>query len=152
MCGRPKSSPCMFFSWWIRSWETHRSRLVDSVSLPVEFRSPLGPTILPPIFLYEPPNSIHCFAVGVCICLSQLVSGASQWTTCFVCKHNRVSLVLLGIGVWTWMGFKFGQLLFGHSSASFPMLEFLVDKINFGLKVLWVGWCPYHSTGVPVWL
>ena len=29
---------------------------------------------------------------------------------------------------------------------------FLVDRMNFGEKVLWVDWCPYHSTGVPDWL
>ena len=28
----------------------------------------------------------------------------------------------------------------------------LVGRINFRLKVLWVGWCLYCSTGVPVWL
>jgi hypothetical protein len=29
---------------------------------------------------------------------------------------------------------------------------FLVDRINFGLKVLWVGWSPFSFTGVPSWL
>jgi hypothetical protein len=26
--------------------------------------------------------------------------------------------------------------------------DFLIDKTNFGSKVLAVGWCPYLSTGV----
>jgi hypothetical protein len=30
-----------------------------------------------------------------------------------------------------------------------PVPTFLVGRINFGLKVLWVGWCPYQSIGVP---
>jgi hypothetical protein len=33
-----------------------------------------------------------------------------------------------------------------------PIPAFLVDRINFGLKVLWVGWFPYHSIGTPAWL
>jgi hypothetical protein len=32
------------------------------------------------------------------------------------------------------------------------MPAFLVDRINFVLKVLWVGWCLYLSTMVPEWL
>jgi hypothetical protein len=28
----------------------------------------------------------------------------------------------------------------------------LVNRINLELKVLWVGWCLYHFTGVPVWM
>ena len=26
---------------------------------------------------------------------------------------------------------------------------FLIGRINLGLKLLWVDWCPYHCTGVP---
>ena len=29
-----------------------------------------------------------------------------------------------------------------------PTSAFLVDRINFGLKVLWVDWCPYQSNVV----
>jgi hypothetical protein len=48
------------------------------------------------------------------------------------------------------MGLKLGQLLFGYSlvSALSAMPAFLVDRIIFGLKVLWVGCCPYCSSGV----
>jgi hypothetical protein len=37
-------------------------------------------------------------------------------------------------------------------SAPSPMPAFLVDRMVLGLKVLWVGWCLYHSTRVPAWL
>ncbi|EDL00034.1 mCG141415 [Mus musculus] len=39
-------------------------------------------------------------------------------------------------------------------SVSAPSLipAFIVDRINFGLKVLWVGWCSYCPTVVPAWL
>ena len=49
------------------------------------------------------------------------------------------------------MGLKLGWLLVGQSLSlcSSPVPIFLVDRINFGLKFLWVGWCLYCSTGVP---
>jgi hypothetical protein len=69
-------------------------------------------------------------------------------------KHNRVSLRVSGIGAFCGMGLKLGQLLVGHSLSlcSIPVSAFLVDRINFGLKVLWVGWYIYSSIGVPAWL
>ena len=49
------------------------------------------------------------------------------------------------------MGLKLDQLLVGHSFSlcSIFVPAFLVDRTNFGLKVLWVGCCPYLSTGSP---
>jgi hypothetical protein len=57
------------------------SRLVGSVCLSVEFLSPLGPAVLPPFLPEESPSSIHCMAMGVCVCLSQMLDEASQRTT-----------------------------------------------------------------------
>jgi hypothetical protein len=37
--GRPTSSLCMFLCWWFRPWEPQKSRIVDTVGLPVEFLS-----------------------------------------------------------------------------------------------------------------
>jgi hypothetical protein len=37
-------------------------------------------------------------------------------------------------------------------SAYSSIPELLIDRINFRLRVLWVGWCFYHFTGVPAWL
>jgi hypothetical protein len=47
------------------------------------------------------------------------------------------------------MGFKLGQPLVGHSLkfCSIYIPAHLVGRINFGLKVLWVGWSPPPSTG-----
>ena len=44
---------------------------------------------------------------------------------------------------------KLCQLLVGHflSLCSILVSLFLVDRMNFGLKVLWMGLCPYPSTG-----
>ena len=82
-------------------------------------------------------------AVGVCICLSQLLGGASQRTAMLdsYCKHNRLSLVVSGMGaamgwVSSWAGYWLAIL---SVSAPFPVPEFLVERINFGSKILWVG-------------
>ena len=47
-----------------------------------------------------------------------------------------------------------GWLLLGHflslCSTSVPVL--FAVRINYGLKVLWVGCCSNHSAGIPTWL
>ena len=70
-----------------------------------------------------------------------------------VCKHNRVSLIVLGNGACPWDRCQVGPVIsnFLISDPS-PMPAFLVHRINFELKVLWVGWYLYCSTGVPAWL
>ena len=55
-------------------------RLVDSVDLPVESLFPLGRSILPATLPQDSPSSVQCLAVGLCICFSQLLDGASQRT------------------------------------------------------------------------
>ena len=52
------------------------------------------------------------------------------------------------------MGLKMYQLLVGHSFSliSIFVCVFLLDRTNFGSKVLLVGWCTHISTGDPVWL
>ena len=49
---------------------------------------------------------------------------------------------------------KLGQLLWGHflSLCCIFVPAFLVNRTNFGSKVLWVGWHPYHSTLGTAWL
>jgi hypothetical protein len=47
------------------------------------------------------------------------------------------------------MGLKLGWLSVGLSLLHPPIPAFLIDRINFGLKVLWVGLYAYPSTGVP---
>ena len=46
---RPMTTLYMFFDWWFKVWEPKGYRSVDSVFLPVEFLSPSGASILPPI-------------------------------------------------------------------------------------------------------
>ena len=49
----------------------------------------------------------------------------------------------------SWAGY---WLVILSVSAPYPVPTFLVDRINFGLNVLWVGWCPYQYFGIPAWL
>ena len=44
----------------------------------------------------------------------------------------------------SWAGY---WLTIPLGSALSPVPALLVDRINFGLKMLWVGWCLYNSTG-----
>jgi uncharacterized membrane protein (DUF106 family) len=72
-----------------------------------------------------------------------------------VCKHDRVSLIVLVIGACPWDGSQVGLVIgWPFPQSLLPPLSpaFLVDRIDFGLKVLWVGWYLYCSTGVPAWL
>jgi hypothetical protein len=59
-----------------------------------------------------------------------------------VCKHNTVLLIVPGIGAYRWDGFQvrlvIGWLAFPSVSALSPVIPFLIDRINLGLKVLWV--------------
>jgi hypothetical protein len=62
---RPRSSLCMLFGCSFSLRMLQQSRLVDAAGLPVEFLSPSGPRILPPILPQDSPSSIHCLVVGV---------------------------------------------------------------------------------------
>ena len=80
--GKPKSRLCMFSSWWFRLQESQKSRLVDSVRLPVEFLSPYPPRNSNPSSYssIRVPKLHPCLAVGLFICLSKLLVVASQRT------------------------------------------------------------------------
>jgi hypothetical protein len=60
---------------WV-SWMSKGSRLFDSVDLPVEFLSSLGPSILPLTLPQDLPCSIKYLGMDLCI----YFSGASQRT------------------------------------------------------------------------
>jgi hypothetical protein len=55
--GKPRSSPCMLFGWWFSLWEPQGSRLVESVSLSVEFLSSPGPPV-PPEPFHKSPHAL----------------------------------------------------------------------------------------------
>jgi hypothetical protein len=64
-----------------------------------------------------------------------------------VCNYNKVSLIVPGIDACPWDGSQVG-LVSGWAFPQFlfyppfhPVLVFPVDRINFGLNVLGVGWC-----------
>ena len=49
----------------------------------------------------------------------------------------------------SWAGYWLAIL---SVSALSPVLPLLVDRINLGLKVLWVGWQLYQSNAISAWL
>jgi hypothetical protein len=112
--------------------------------------TPSGPTIFPPILSWE---SQVPSTVWLCVSVSVWIScwmGPLRRQLAPVCTYYKVSLMVLGISacLWdrsSWVGY---WLVIPSVFASSPMPSFLVDKINFGLKVLWVSWCLYCSTGV----
>ena len=61
--------------------------------------------------------------------------------------HKKCQGLVLAHG----MGLLLGQLLLAIPSvfASTLVPAFVVDRIIWGLKVLWQGCCPYNSTGFP---
>ena len=65
-----------------------------------------------------------------------------------------VSLIVSVLVLAHEMALKLDQSVVGHSiSLCYIFVSvLLVGRINFGLKVIWVGWCPYPSTGSPAWL
>ena len=56
-----------------------------------------------------------------------------------------------GISVCPWDGSQVGAVI-GWPSVSLCSVfvpTLLIDQIDFGLTVLWLGWCPYPFTEVP---
>lgn len=49
------------------------------------------------------------------------------------------------------VGLKLGGYRLTIASVSSSIPTILLDRTCFGLKMLWVGWCPYFSTVVPAW-
>ena len=96
----------------------------------------------------------------VCGCLHLSESGA-RWNLSEACHAGLLSTwiqnIINSVRDWYlsmgWVSIWAGYwLVIPSVSASYPVPAFLVDRIKFGLKVLWVGWCPYSSPGVPAWL
>jgi hypothetical protein len=110
----------------------------------------------PSVFPERSPTFVQCVAVGICICISQLLGRASQRTTMLapVCKHNITSVIMLGFGACPWDGFQVGWLLVSHSLSlcSIFVPAFLSDRTNFGLKVCRRVGSLISPLGGPVWL
>jgi hypothetical protein len=116
------------------SWQ--ESKLVDSVSLPVEFLSPSGPSILPPTL----PLSL-CASSSVWLWPVYLFKSGVGWSlskeSCQtpVCKHNRVSLIMSGIGACLWNGSQVEQVHpLNLCSIPCPWISYRQDK--FGVESL----------------
>ena len=60
---------------------------------------------------------------------------------------NTVSFIVSRIGPCPWNGSHFGSVIGWIGSILVSVL--IEGRTSFGAKVLWVGWCPYPSTGSP---
>jgi hypothetical protein len=71
---------CVFFGWWFNLLWDPRVQVSwlcwSSCGVHIPFRM----AILSPILPLESPGSIQCLAVGVYICVSQLLGGVFQRT------------------------------------------------------------------------
>jgi hypothetical protein len=93
----------------------HVFRLVDSVCL-------LVLTLIPPVclflsltLLWESRISDWCLAVGLCNCFHQLLDEASQeavmLSSCLQTSDRRVSLIVSGVGFFSWDMFQVGPVI-----------------------------------------
>ena len=92
--GRPSSSPRMFFGCWFSLWKPPGFRLVDSVSLLVEFLSPrvINHSSYASIIVLKLHPEL---ALGVCFWVSCCVDSlrGQQYQTP-IYKHKRISLIV----------------------------------------------------------
>jgi hypothetical protein len=112
------------------------------------FLSPTRPEILPPIPPKDFPSSIHCLVVGVFICLSHMLGGASQRTDMLdSCLH--VLLIVSGIGAFPWDGSQFRPVIGWPFSQSllYPMPVFPVEQDTFLVSSFVCSWYLYLSLG-----
>jgi hypothetical protein len=105
--GRPRSSLCMFFAWWLRLWEPQESRLVDS------WYSYLLQGLQSFLLLFHKSPQAP---LTVWLWMS-----VSVWVSCWVeplrgqhatvCNNKRVSLIVLGTGACPWDGTQVGPVI-----------------------------------------
>ena len=100
------------------------------------------------------PKSHLLFCYG-CLPLSESTAGrnlSEESHAGLPSASLTVSLIVSGIGVSPWGTLSWPGYWLAILSVSFPspIPVFLVDKINLGSKVLWVGWCLYCSMKAPL--
>ena len=102
---------------------------------------------LPDLHLLFGCESLHLFPLVV----EWILSDDSY---VLVYKHNRVPLIVLGIGSCPWGGSQFRAVIGWPSPhlCSIFVSAHLIGRTHFILKVLWTGGYPYVSTGNQAWL
>jgi hypothetical protein len=130
----------------------------------VEFLSPSGHQSSPQFFISLPPtipktNEVtltdsQCLSVGLCIWLNQLLGGASHRTAMLESCWKHDSIVNSVRLVFAHGMCLLYRLLLDLSLSLFSILHPCIScrQNKFWAKILWVGWCPYRSTGVSAWL
>ena len=119
----------------------------------MEFLSPSGPSIFSLSHFHKSPSSVHCLAVGLCICCSQLLGGVSQRTvmlgSCLQAQQSIINSVrdwCLPMGwVSSWAGH---WLAIPSASAPFLSLHFLLTGKIWGKKFCGCIGVPIPPLGV----
>jgi hypothetical protein len=150
--GKTRSSPCMLSGWWFSLWEYPRVQVSwfcwSSCGDPIPLRflnpSPNSSIRFPEVHLMFDYESLHLF---------QSIAGWSlsedSYARVLYASITQYYRQCLGLVLVHGMDLKLGQSLVGHSLnlCSILISVLLVGRTNLGMKVLWVGWCPYASTG-----
>jgi hypothetical protein len=146
VCVCTRSSLYMFFGWWVSLWEPPRIQVSwlfwSSCGTPIPFRA-LNPS---PNSYIRVPKLHPMFGCGS-LCLSE---SAARWN---LSEDSHARLLSVSITELV-LAHGMGLILVSHFLHFFSIFvpAFLVDRKQFGSKVVWVGWCSYPSTGVPAWL
>jgi hypothetical protein len=142
MCRGFWSSPCMLFGWWLSLWElpgVHVSwHYCSSYGVATPFSS-FSPSSNSPI---GAPTFAQWLAVGICICLSQLLAQ-------YIISNSTRDIVPDSK-----MGLKMSLPLVGHSFSlcSIFVPAFLLEQEKFWFKSFVGGWCCQPSNVDPLWL
>lgn len=120
------------------------------VSIPFGFLNPsLNSSIkLPELNIMFGCRSLHLFLSAIKWSLSE-----DSYVRLMPVRIT-VALIVSGLIIARGMALNLDQSVVGHSLILCDIFvpAFPVGRINFGLKVVWVGWSPYSSTGSPAWL
>jgi hypothetical protein len=140
----PRSSLCMFLGWWFRLLAPQISWLCwASCIAPIHFgdHNPSSSSFI------KLPKLCSLFD---CFCLGQLLGGVFQKTTCSYLQTQQsiissVKNLCLPMGCSSWASYWLdNSSIFAPS----PVATLFVDRINLGLKILWVGWCLVTGGGL----
>ena len=129
-------------------------RLVDYVGLLLVSLNLWLLQSLPPFF-HKIPHAMPdvwlwvSASVSIC-CWMRLATRQVMLTSCLQALQSIIDSVRDSLALSSEVGLELGQSLIGYSLnlCSIFTLVPLVGMTKFGLKVLWVGWCPLASFSV----
>ena len=138
------TSTCMLFGWWHSLWELPGLQVSWHCCSSCVVAIPFGSFIPSPNSSIGVLTSFQWSPISNCICLTQLLVQPLRGQPCQapVCKHNKASVIMSGIGAHHGMepnlGWSLNNLIFSLRSTFVP--AFLLDGTNSGSELLKVCW------------